>query len=196
MFPEALFAELEPEAQTDLPFEPPPPVTVALRQEDAAFVRPELSLNVLPRTNRSWEDIRVLLASASAMLNARSVEDVEQRILDLALGAFPAGVVAIRRVSNGVASASSAAREGHASQLSTLAHDLMKRSETERVSLLYLGDSTVVAAPLLSQGQVLGSVVLESSAPGGRLDKHHLQLLTGIAAMAAPALATQLQLRG
>jgi GAF domain-containing protein len=196
LFPEALFAEIEPAIQTDLPFEPPPPVTIVLRQEDAAFVRPELSLNVLPRTNRSWEDLRVLMTAASSMLNARGVEDVEQRALELTLSAFPAGVAVIRRSQKGVTSASASAREGHARQLTAMAQDLVKRAASEQVSLLYLGDTTVVAAPLIAHGEVLGAVVLEAAGPGPRLDKHHLQLLTGIAALIAPALGTQLQLRG
>jgi hypothetical protein len=196
LFPDALFAELEPDYQADLPFEPPPPVTVILRQEDAAFVRPELSLNVLPRTNRSWEDLRLLLATASSMLNARSVEEVESRVLELALSAFPAGVAVIRRTSKGVSSASTTAREGHVSHLSASGLEMMKRAESEGISLLYLGDTTVVAAPLIAHNEVLGALVLEAAVPGCRLDKHHLQLLTGLAAMAAPALANQLRLRG
>jgi GAF domain-containing protein len=72
----------------------------------------------------------------------------------------------------------------------------VKRAASEQVSLLYLGDTTVVAAPLIAHGEVLGAVVLEAAGPGPRLDKHHLQLLTGIAALIAPALGTQLQLRG
>jgi hypothetical protein len=196
LFPEALFAELEPAVQADLPFEPPPPATIVLRLEDAAFVRPALSLNVLPRTNRSWEDLRVLLAASSAMLNARSVEDVEQRTLELALSAFPAGLAVIRRSRSGVASASSSTREGHSSQLSAHGQEMMKRAESEQVSLLYLGDTTIVAAPLVAHGEVQGALVVEATGPGQRLDKHHLQLLTGIASITAPALALQLQLRG
>ena len=199
MFPDALFAELEPPVEApppDVPFEPPPPVTIVLRQEDAALIRPELSLAFLPRTNRSWEDLRVLLGAASAMLEARSVQEVEQRMLDLALSVFPAGLAEIRRNQNGVTSASSSVREGHAGKLTGMALDLVKRSAAEGVSLLYLGDSTAIAAPLLAHGVAMGALVIEAANGGRRLDKHHLQLLTGIAAIAAPALATQLQLRG
>jgi hypothetical protein len=182
--------------QVDLPFEPPPPVTVVLRQEDAAYVHPEVSLSVLPRTNRSWDDMRILLAASSAMLNAQGVEEVEQRALDLSLSAFPAGLAVIRRTANGVSSASSAAREGHSGQLTALGHELLKRAEAEEVSLLYLGDTTAVAAPLIAHGEVQGALVIEAGGAGPRLDKHHLQLFTGIAAIVAPALRTQLQLRG
>ncbi len=196
LFPEALFAEIEPVAvQTDLPFEPPPPVTIVMRQEDAAFVRPELSLNVMPRTNRSWEDLRVLLTASSTMLQARTVEEVEQRTLELALSAFPAGVAVIRRAQNGVVSSSSSAREGQPAQLSAIAQELVKRAAAEQVSLLYLGDTTVIAAPLLAHGEALGAVVIEAASAGPRLDKHHLQLFTGVAAIAAPALSTQLRQR-
>ena len=199
MFPDALFAELEPVAaqvDSDLPLPPAPPVTIVLRQEDAAYIRPELSLNFLPRTNRSWDDLRVLLGAAAAMLDARSVEEVEQRTLDLALAVFPAGLAEIRRNRDGVISASSSVREGQASKLTGTALELVKRAAAERVSLLYLGDSTAIAAPLVAHGEPLGALVIEASNAGQRLDKHHLQLLTGIAAITAPALATQLQRRG
>jgi GAF domain len=196
LFPDALFAEIEPVAQPELPFEPPPPVTIVLRPDDAAYVRPELSLNVMPRTNRSWDDLRLLLAASSAMLNADGLEEAEQRLLDLALGAFPAGLAVIRRNSNGVVSMTMSAREGRATQLSAQAQELVKRSAAEQVSLLYLGESTTIAAPLIAHGEPLGALVIEGVNDGPRLDKHHLQLLTGVAALAAPALATQLKLRG
>ncbi len=195
MFPEALFADIEPIVQADLPFEPPPPVTIVLRQEDAAFLRPESSLGFLPRTNRIWDDLLVLLAASSAMLNARGVEEVERQALALALASFPAGVAVIRRLANGLVSASSAVRDGHSSQLTAAGQEIVKRSAAEQVSLLYLGDSTAVSAPLIAHGDVLGAFVLEAATPGSRLGKHDLQLLTGIAAIVAPALATQLRLR-
>ena len=196
MFPESLFAEIEPVVQADLPFEPPPPVTHVLRQEDASLVRPEISLGFMPRTNKSWEDLRVLLSACSVMLNARSVEDVEQQALALALATFPAALAAIRRTRNGVSSTSLSAREGHASKLTALGLDLVKRAEAELVSLLYLGDCTIVAAPLIAHGEVEGALVVESPSAGPRLGKQHLQLLTGLAAIVAPALSTQLRLRG
>jgi hypothetical protein len=102
----------------------------------------------------------------------------------------------VRRVSQGVISASAAAREGHPSQLSPPGQEIVKRSASEQVSLLYLGDSTAVSAPLIAHGSGLGAFVVEVAHPGPRLGKHDLQLLTGIAAIVAPALATQLQLRG
>ncbi len=200
MFPEALFADIdpvvEPEVALDLPFEPPPPTTIVLRQEDAALLHPGVALNFVPRTDRSWNDLRVLLAAASAMLNSRGVEETERRALELALTNFPGGLAVIRRVSNGVVSSSLSAREGHPTKLSVHALEIAKRAEAEGVSLLYLGDSTAVAAPLIAHGEVLGAIVIDGVSTGPRLDKHHLQLLTGLTAIAAPALATQLQLRG
>ena len=199
MFPEALFADIDPvvqlELQPDLPFDPPPPTTIVLRQEDAALLHPGVSLNFMPRTNRSWEDMRVLLASASAMLNSRGVEETERRALELVLTNFPAGLAVIRRVSNGVVSSSLSARDGHTTKLSAQAVEIAKRSAAERVSLLYLGDATAVAAPLIAHGEVLGAIVIDGASTGPRLDKHHLQLLTGLTAIVAPALATGLQLR-
>ena len=199
MFPEALFADIDPvvelEPPPDPPLEPPPPITIVLRQEDAAFIHPEVSLNFMPRTNRSWNDLRVLLAAASAMLNSRGVEETERRALELALTNFPAGLAVIRRVSNGVVSSSLSAREGHPTKLSAHAVEIAKRSAAEGVSLLYLGDATAVAAPLIAHGEVLGAIVIDGASSGPRLDKHHLQLLTGLTAIVAPALATQLQLR-
>ncbi|MCC6537197.1 MAG: hypothetical protein IT162_06580 [Bryobacterales bacterium] len=210
MLPDSLFAEL-PDVQqprqpeVTMPDSPlpaaaapaAPPVTIALRLEDAAFGQPERSLGVLPRTARAWDDLRVLIGVASAMLNAGNLEEAEQGILQAALAATPAGVVVLRRTQNGVTSATAAAREGHASQLSPLATDLAKRAAADLQSLLYLGESTVVAAPLMTAGssESMGALVLESAA-GARLGKHDLQLLTGIAALAAPALRTQLKLRG
>ncbi len=195
LFPEALFAEVGPEAPADLPFEPPPPITIVLRQEDAALIHPEDSLNFMPRTNRSWDDLRVLLAAAGSMLNARGLEEAEQRLLGLALSVFPAGLAVIRRTSNGVVSATSSAKEGHSAQLSVHAQEIVRRAAAEGISLLYLGAAKAVAAPLIAHGEVLGAIVIDGAVTGPRLDKHHLQLLTGLTAIAAPALATQLQLR-
>lgn len=197
MFPDALFAEVEPVAQpVELPFEPPPPVTIVLRQEDAAYLHPDQSLGVLPRTNRSWADVRLLMAAASAALHARGVDEVEQRVLDLVLDAFPAGLAVLRRSRNGVVSSASSVRAGHSSQLSAKAQEIASRSVEEQVSLLYLGDTTSMAAPLIAHGEPVGAIVVDGAPAGPRLDKHHLQLLTGVAALAAPALALQLRLRG
>jgi hypothetical protein len=195
LFPEALFADIEPVAQADLPFEPPPPVTIVLRQEDATFLQPEHAFHFMPRTNRTWDDLHVLLAASSSMLNCRTLEEAEQRVLSLALSAFPARLAVIRRVSNGVASSSLNAREGNSTQLSPQAQEILKRSVGEGVSLLYLGETTAVAAPLIAHGETLGALVIDGAATLPRLDKHHLQLLTGVAAIAAPALAVQLRLR-
>ncbi|MBM3796899.1 MAG: hypothetical protein FJW31_23275 [Acidobacteria bacterium] len=213
MLPDSLFADVpdlqqpQPEvtrpestplaAAAAAPSVPPPPVTVVLRLEDAAFAQPERSLGVLPRTGRAWDDLRVLIGVASAMLNAESLEAAEQSILRTALAATPAGIVVLRRTQNGVTSSTASVREGHSSQLSATAVDLAKRAAAEHQSLLLLGETTVVAAPLMATGSTepIGALVLES-ATGPRLGKHDLQLLTGIAALAAPALLTQLKLRG
>jgi hypothetical protein len=199
LFPDTLFADVElalPAQAEEPPYEPPPPATIVLRPEDAAFVHPELSIQVLPRTQRTWEDLRFLLAAGTALLHARGVEEVEQRVLELALTEFPARIAVMRRTRNGVVSTAAASREGQPGPLSPTALELVKRASVERVSLLYLGDRTVVAAPLVANGQTLGALVIEAAGDGPRLGKHHLQLLTGVAAMAAPALASQLELRG
>lgn len=208
MLPDSLFADLpdvqqqpevtRPDSPPPAAAAPPPPVTIVLRLEDAAFAQPERSLGVLPRTGRAWDDLRVLIGVASAMLNAENLEAAEQSILQTALAATPAGMVVLRRTQDGVTSSTAAVREGHSSQLSATAIDLAKRAAAEHHSLLFLGETTVVAAPLMTAGatESLGALVLESAAGSSRLGKHDLQLLTGIAALAAPALRTQLKLRG
>lgn len=183
-------------AEDSAPVVSPPPVTIALRWEDATYVLPELSLNVLPRTNQSWGDLRILLAASTKMLNARTVEEVEERTLDLLLASLPAGVAVVKRLYRGILSSTAAARPGHPSDLSRVAQDLFRQAMAEQASLLYLAETTAIATPLLAHGETVGALVVETTNGGVRLDKHHLQLATGIASIAAPALRLQLQLRG
>lgn len=175
---------------------PPPPITIPLRWQDATYVLPELSLNVLPRTNQSWEDLRILLAASNKMLNARTVEEVEERTLDLLLASLPAGVAVVKRLHQGILSSTAAARPGHPADLSPVAQDLFRQGMAGQASLLYLGATTAIAAPLLTHGETVGALVVETTSAGTRLDKHHLQLATGIASIAAPALRLHLKLRG
>lgn len=175
---------------------PPSPVIIPLRAEDATYAQPELSLNVLPRTNQTWEDLRILLAASSKMLNAGTVEEIEERTLDLLLASLPAGVAVFKRLHQGLLVSTAATRMGHSGDLSSVAQDLFRQCMSERTSLLYLGISTAIAAPLIARGEIVGSLIVETAGAGlPRLDKHHLQLATGIAAITAPALRLQLLLR-
>lgn len=173
----------------------PPPVTIPLRWDDATYVQPELSLNVLPRTNQTWEDVRILLAASNKLGNARSVEEVEERTLDLLLASLPAGAAVVKRLHQGILSSIAGARPGHSADLTNVAQDLFRQAMAEQASLLYLGSTTAIAAPLIAHGEVVGALVVETTNGGIRLDKHHLQLATGIASIAGPALQLQLRLR-
>lgn len=197
MFDHAVSTDSPLETPADaIPHIPPPPLTIPLRWEHATYVQPELSLNVLPRTNQVWADLRALLAASSKLINAQSVEEVEERTLDLLLAALPAGLAVVKRIHQGLVSSTASARPGHSGELSGVAQDLFRQAVAEKASLLYLGSSTAIAAPLLAHGEALGSLVVETVGAGVRLDKHHLQLATGIASIAGPALRLQLRLRG
>jgi Nif-specific regulatory protein len=58
----------------------------------------------------------------------------------------------------------------------------------KRQSIMDLNLRTVMAAPLLYQGQVLGILYVDSQRPLARYTKHHLNVLTSLADQAAVAV--------
>jgi transcriptional regulator with GAF, ATPase, and Fis domain len=181
--------------------------TVMLKPEDAIYLRPE----EVPEIPGAGKNLRVLLAIGSAISSIRDLETLEQRLLEAIFDVIPAERGAIllparnagefdsvcywsrvednpsMRVSHAIIER--VMREG----VAVLSNTVLEDTGIELTqSLLEAQISALVAVPLIAFKKVLGVIYLDSRDRGARFEEDHLQLLTGIAGIAAAALETAL----
>jgi transcriptional regulator with GAF, ATPase, and Fis domain len=181
--------------------------TIELRIEDALYLQPEKVLSTLPATVRMARDLKALLKISMAINSIRSMEVLEQQLLELIFEFVPAQRGAILFAGDGLELASvfgwerlsgpeksvqvsrtivdKVLREGAA----ILSNDI---TESEAFSAAKsLTDShirSLLCVPLVVYERVLDAIYLDTSDPAARFDEDHLQLLAAIAGIAAVAM--------
>jgi Nif-specific regulatory protein len=184
-----------------------PLTTVVLKREDAIYLNP----GQVPQTERAAGHLRVLLSIGAAISSVRKLESLEQTLLEEILDAVPAERGAILLPARNPGEADSYfgwSRTGTSTSI-PVSHAILERVMKERVavlsndvledsaieltrSLLQAQVSALLAVPLIAFDRVLGAIYLDSRDRDTRFDEEHLQLLTGIAAIAAASLETAL----
>ena len=187
--------------------ENPMSATLLLKAEDALYLFP----SKLTQADRNLRNLEVLLKIGATIASIRGLEALERELLRLILEVIPAehGAVLLAGASRdeftSVCQRSATAPDQPMQVSRTVVDRIMK----EGVALLSndlrgdpaisLSESMVnaqvrslLAVPLIAFEKTLGVIYLDSRSPAARFEEDDLQLLTGIAGIAAAALETAL----
>ena len=164
---------------------------------------------------RSLQDLETLLHIGAAIREVRDLEALETSLLELIGETIPAERGAIlltgdstqeilssrqwRRVAGDAGPmvlSRTVVERVVREKVSLLSHDITRHSELGAAeSLVTSRVACLVALPLIAFQRLLGVIYLDSTNPQTHFDEQHLQLLTGIAGIAAAALDHALRLR-
>ncbi len=179
--------------------------TIILRKQDARYLR---DIAKIKPTARMVRDLDALLRISKAVNSVRGLAALEKQVLELIFEVAPADRAAILLCDQGIEEPTSIfgwdRRNGqnHAVQVSrtivaqvlaegvaVLCNDLPAAgafAAAESVIVRHI--RSVLAVPLEVFDRVLGVIYLDASNPEARFDEEHLQLLTAMGSIAAPAL--------
>src|SRR6266705_787185 len=180
--------------------------TVRLNREDALYLRPEL-LAELPPTARVARNLNTLLKISTTINSIRELPQLQRRLLELVLEVIPAERSAILVTDqnrneftsvcgwNRLTGADDSVRVSRTianhvlgDGLALLSNGIFEHKEISDVpSLQSARVCSVLSVPLLVFEKPLGVIYLDTSDRNARFDEEHLQLLTGIAGVAAIA---------
>jgi transcriptional regulator with GAF, ATPase, and Fis domain len=182
---------------------------VQLRREDAVYgLSDEADTHSPLQTARKARDLDLLLRISTAVNSIRKLEDLQRRLLELVFEVIPAERGAILLVSddpNAFSSVFGWDKVPGSERPVQVSRTVIRQVLLERAGMLsnsvldgkdFSGSeslvtsriSSVLAVPVLLFQKLLGSIYLDTCNPTARFDRDHLQLLTGIAAIAAGAL--------
>ncbi len=162
------------------------------------------------RSGRIARDLRTLLDIGTALQALRSTETLARRLLELTLGAIPgerAALLLAERGEEEPAAVFVQDRTGGSAEPFPVPRTVVRKVLAERIALLaddvlseeWLAGAasvaaarirTLIVAPLVHRDRPLGVLYVDTRDAKARFDESHLQLLTAVAGMAAPALAT------
>jgi len=188
--------------------------TLLLKQNQALYLNPEKAASALPGNARIARDLAILLRAAREIPSVRGATRVEEQMLDLVLEAIPAEQAAIvlrgdegqeftpvasrgRNEARGRSFEISrtvverAAREGAA----LMSNDVLDQRFRPSESLVRQGVKALMAAPMVVFEETIGVIYVDSSDPAACFAQEDLELLAGLAALAAVALDNALHLR-
>lgn len=182
--------------------------TIRLARQDAVYLSPERLLAELPQSARVTRDLSALLQITSVINSIRDFENLQRRLLELAVGVIPADRAAIILVDkHDLESASyfvwnrslDDQRNIQVSKtvidqclkepVSILCNDITENEAFQAAeSLAASCVRSILCVPLLVFERIIGIVYMDNSNPAPVFDPNHLQLLTGIAEIAARPL--------
>ena len=178
--------------------------TLRLRREDL----PKLTLQERPAERslsiRNTHDLNTLLKITAAINTIPKLDDLQRRLLELLFEAIPAerGAILLARESQeDFASIFGLDRIPGNDRPVEMSRNIISEVIRERTGILRQpsssatgdrenggGIASVVAAPLLMFGKVVGVLYLDTSNADAPFDREHFELLTGVSAIAAVAL--------
>jgi Nif-specific regulatory protein len=179
--------------------------TIILRKQDARYLR---DLAKIKPTARMVGDLSALLRISKAVNSVRGLAALEKQVLELIFEVAPADRAAILLCDQGIEEPTSIfgwdrrSGQNHAVQVSrtivaqvlaegvaVLCNDLpAAEAFAAAESVIVRHIRSVLAVPLEVFDRVLGVIYLDASDPEARFDEEHLQLLTAMGSIAAPAL--------
>jgi Nif-specific regulatory protein len=181
--------------------------TVMLKQEDAIYLRPQ----EVPEIPSAGKNLRALLAIGSVVSSIRGLEALERKLLEAIFEVIPAerGAILLPAPNPGEFDSVcywSRLEENPSIRVSHTIVEKVMRDEVAVLSNAVLEGtgvalteslaqakvSALLAVPLHAFDKVLGVIYLDARDRVTRFEEDHLQLLTGIAGLAAPALETAL----
>ena len=182
--------------------------TILLRREDADLLRPEQASDV-PSTHRLERDLRVLVTIATRMGSIQSSDSLQRELLGMILDVVPAdrGVLLLcGDEADTFSSVIASDKPSSGTQAARVSRTIVSRVLRDSAALLVndpYGDEalqrasslidqhvcSILCAPLTWSTTTLGALYLDSRNPCVRFDKKHLELVVGIAGIAAMALS-------
>ena len=182
--------------------------TVKLARQDAVYLFPEKLLDELPQMARTAKDLSALLKISSAINQIVELEALQQKLLELTAEVIPAQRGAILLVDGGeheIASSFVWTLEAKKQKKFHVSHTVIEKCLKESVSVLcndinededfrlveslaVLNIHSILCVPLIMFEKTLGVIYLDTSDVKAVFDQDHLQLLTGIAGIAADPL--------
>jgi transcriptional regulator with GAF, ATPase, and Fis domain len=181
--------------------------TVLLKAQDALYLHPRN----LPRVDGALRNLEILLKIGSALASIRGLEPLQRKLLDLILEVIPGDRGAILVAGEAPDEFASVCQFSSSSQSKPIqvSRTIIEQVMREKVALLSndvlqggainLTESVIkahirslLAVPLIAFGKSLGVIYVDSQSARTRFEEDHLQLLTGIAGMAAVALENAL----
>ncbi len=182
-------------------------MALKLRREDAIYLSSEMLLASLPPDARAARDLNALLKISTAISSARNLDEFQRQLLELIAEVAPIEHGAMLLAEEGAEDFTSvfgwSSREGRdelkisysiARQVfcegdAILSSDLQLRGDLKDVESLDLGRSrSLMVVPITFQEKTFGVIYLESGNQSSPFDQDHLQLVTAIASIAAPAI--------
>jgi len=181
--------------------------TVRLSPAQALYLQPDIMKAAIGESGdrRIAQDLQVLLAASRDVAQARSLGDLGARLADLALEAVPAGraVVLVPGEDDDFAVVAQKARRKAVGPL-RISRTVLAQVRREKAAILSndLEDSqalrtadslvaarvrALAAVPVIASERLLGVLYLDSDEAEFRFDEAHLQLLLGLANIAAGA---------
>lgn len=180
--------------------------TMQLRREEALYLRPDEAIQRTPQQGRVARDLGVLLKISSRVNKLRRMTELQQEILGSIMEVVPAERAAIM-LSGIHEEFSSVEGRDRTDQLKTIS---VSRTVVRQVikdgvfilcndvktsealagaeSLIAARTASLMCAPLIVFEKVIGAIYLDTRDAVARFDEWHLQLLAGIAAIAALAI--------
>jgi len=159
---------------------------IHLHQDDSLYLSP---LTLPTVTERMARDLKRLLQISSEISSISNPETLQRRLLELIFESIPAESGAILTVdaeTNETVSTFSWSGPVGGNAEVVIAHGVVERVIKSRAAVLSHAGPSVLVAPLIVLDRLTGVIYLERVANG--FDEGHLQMLVGIAGMAAGAL--------
>ena len=182
--------------------------TVRLRRDEALYLRPDMILSELPATARIARDLNTLLRISAAINSLRSLDKLQELVLELIREVVPAEREAILLMNNendaftsvrgwtkpigrddSLKVSNTITKQVLLEGVALLSNDLVDNQNYQHAaSLLTARVCSVLCLPLIVFDKILGVIYLDTSDPNKRFDEGHLQLMTGVADIAAVAV--------
>jgi transcriptional regulator with GAF, ATPase, and Fis domain len=182
--------------------------TMVLHREDALYLDPNRAVEQIGRNTRATRDLQCLLEAADILCSERRLDKLANRILNLIARYVHAESAAVL-LSN---SADDPHVQFHLGRAQALPQGIIRRVMRDRVSVwtndaqsgdtiditdsvVGLNLNAVLAVPLVFRDRVLGVILAATHTSASHFEEADLQLLTGIAGLAAGSLDSALHLQ-
>ena len=173
----------EPEIKAKLDQELIGTVTKQMSAEDASY------LNTPPATDRSVRDLSILFKIGNAIHLIQDIQTLQKKLLQLTLEVIPAergAILIAARNADSLEPSFTLDRNSNAVRDFHISKDIVQNAVSERTGIL--GESSkqqsILCVPLMIHNTLQGAFYFD----GSRFDESHLQLVWGIASIAAIAL--------
>jgi transcriptional regulator with GAF, ATPase, and Fis domain/pSer/pThr/pTyr-binding forkhead associated (FHA) protein len=181
--------------------------TVRLRREDALYLHPEKLAADVPRSDRLARDLSTLLRISSSIGALRTVSELRAYLLETIREITPAerivvalagqngdeltsttGWSLLKGADDSIKPSRAITSQVQRERVALLSNDIVQNEGlAHRPSLVEANVCSVVCVPLVVFDEALGVIYLDTSNRSSRFDEDELQLLTGIAGIAAVA---------